>query len=560
LVLIPGNLKFLKQHFGVSVVVFNYSDPSAAVLLKDVSAHLLLPEPEEGGLPLSINVPPTQRLLAPGSDGQTGTGDDLSIISAGQKGSCSYVVTGNLEGTYPISMEIKGKLDLPQGEESFDVNAETLVRVRSPFFQVTFEHPDAVVANEPFEVKMTVKNTSNVAVEDLSIQLDSGSGPRLTGCELAEGSPVNPSLGRIEPGEESAVTFLLFSRLSGKVLGSYAKTTEGMAGSLACQIAVGEFGQAVAPVFFSWPQLWQDTFPENIRVAVESLTKQAFDVSQTREEERLPWFSPLTEKAVREWNRQLVFSAQSQAWGTSPELASMELMRSLVDPGNEFAPLDVFRRKAMMGETIASELENHLGNWFSQLVPEHHWRDWPKRFAQHFPDLSAQMGFFLHCPGATFSLVDAQGKRLSSDGERNLPFASCIALSGDVWFVWASQGMQNAQLTIEPNQNNAPYQLSWVFAHQDQAAFWSVEVEDVLYKRTRFQVNAEMGALTWETEGSQQHEILGLPVAPLPFELEQVIQMDSVNSPETGVDAYGRDLLLIFSKPVVFSSLNPQDG
>ncbi len=124
LLVIPGNVGYLKQFFSAKLFVANGAPVGSGLTLRDVAGTIKLPpspgpgEPAPLSLPATINGPQPRTLpiVGPGLDGQPGTPDDTDRFAPGEQGQAEFLVRGDAEGFYALDFDIGAVLDgLPVG-------------------------------------------------------------------------------------------------------------------------------------------------------------------------------------------------------------------------------------------------------------------------------------------------------------------------------------------------------------------------------------------------------------------------------------------------------------
>jgi hypothetical protein len=194
LLVIPGEVGYLKQFFSAQLFVANGTPATANLVVRDLTGTIDLPE---GNNPTSsadepLSLPElatglqasTMAIAGVGPDGKPATEDDVTSLRAGEQGMAEFLIRGDLEGFHKIAFDIEGTLDgLPTGPIEVSGRAEGGVLVRNPFFDVSFTLPTVVRANEPFKLYATVTNKGEGVANDVTMALDSSimSGLRLTG-------------------------------------------------------------------------------------------------------------------------------------------------------------------------------------------------------------------------------------------------------------------------------------------------------------------------------------------------------------------------------------------
>jgi len=214
-IVIDGRIKTLKEFYSVKFLMLN---TSGIFTLKDVSANLEFPN---GGL---SNILPVDGIGALG---------DITPGEGGLPGQAQkeFIIRGDDIGIKPIRVSFGGKVAGPgiaDGEEiPFNGSAETSVEVKGPpKFTVRVTHPDAVVANIPYDLEIDITNSGDTPALYTSLDLDVGFDARLLECALDNlGDPVcteiqgpaKKSFGHILPGQTVRGTFTVKPLATGGV-------------------------------------------------------------------------------------------------------------------------------------------------------------------------------------------------------------------------------------------------------------------------------------------------------------------------------------------------------
>lgn len=267
---IPGDVGFLKQFFAAQLFVTNGAPTWADLELRDVTARISLPEgpapgPEDDPLALpeivrngqTVPQPLEMPVRGPGPNQQPGDDDDDPILRPGERGQAEFLLRGEQEGFHRISFAIRGELlGLPGGPLHVTGRAAGGVLVRNPFFDVTFTLPSVVRADEPFDVYVTVNNVSSVAANLVRVALDAEA---LAGARLAEGQAPVQTIDTIAGHESTVVRFRMVAQVTGQVVASYLRmntdpgSSGGSNGQLNFTVGVGERGVPLSPDTLSLP-------------------------------------------------------------------------------------------------------------------------------------------------------------------------------------------------------------------------------------------------------------------------------------------------------------------
>ena len=228
---IPGNVGYLKQFFSAVVYVANGTPLGSRLFVRDIKGKIQLPPgddlaPGNADDPLYLakrigeDVPPAERpILGVGPDEAPGTEDDVSVFAPGEQGQAEWVLVGNGEGFHKIDIALGATLDgLPTGPVKVKGAATGGVLVRNPYFDVTFTVPSVVRDGERFKASITLNNIGQGDAQNVQIELDAA---RMSGLQLL--SDAGQSVPRIAAGEAHAFEYEFKSLRTGKVVATYLR-------------------------------------------------------------------------------------------------------------------------------------------------------------------------------------------------------------------------------------------------------------------------------------------------------------------------------------------------
>jgi Bacterial Ig-like domain/Carboxypeptidase regulatory-like domain len=360
---IPGNVGYLKQFFSAQLYVSNGAPGGSNLSVRDVTGTINLPPGNDGvtgtsddplSLPDLVSGPETATLaiLAPGPDGKP----TVSSFNPGQTGQAQWTIRGDKEGFQTINFDIAATLDgLPTGSVALKGTASGGVLVRNPYFNITFSVPGVVRKGELFNVFATVTNTSQVAANNLTVNFDNSS---ISGVTLASGqSPVIPTL---NPGDSTTLTYQFQSLRTGQVVASYLNfdTQNGTTGGLHFALGVYANGTPMSPDTLVLPSS-VDNLPTEVVDAAMRVLGQAWSVATASNTLPAGVISTsrtvVTQKALA-----LAESGLRQSLGETLPNALRDLATdfwggSTVDPG-----FDQVLRTTPAGQNFAKVLGAHL--------------------------------------------------------------------------------------------------------------------------------------------------------------------------------------------------------
>ncbi len=284
LLVIPGNVGYLKQFFSAKLFVANGAPVGSGLTLRDVAGTIKLPPSPGSGEPAPLSLPATIHgpqpsmlpITGPGFDGQPGTPDDTDRFAPGEQGQGEFLVRGDSEGFYTLDFDIGAVLDgLPVGPVNITGKASGGVLVRNPYLDMTFTVPSVVRTGEPFKLFATVTNIGKGAANLLHVNLDdrAASGARLV-------SQASQAIDTLKPGDSKALEFDFVSERTGKVVASYLHfdTETGVTGAMRFTLGVGERGVPLSPDTLVLPSS-VDALPSPVVSAAMRVLGQAWSLA-----------------------------------------------------------------------------------------------------------------------------------------------------------------------------------------------------------------------------------------------------------------------------------------
>ncbi len=492
-VVIPGDVGFLSQYFSVMLMVGNAAPSYANLTVTDLRAELVLPSGRDtvagtADDPLTMarleggESPRVRPITRPGPDGVLGTADDVAALGPGESGNAEFLVEGRREGTHTVEMEIAGTLlGLPIGPVPVRGRAAGAVLVRNPTFTLTFTHPDVVAAGEPYQLDVTVTNTSESPANFVRVSLF----PRYVSGATVVGEPTR-EVETIPPGDSASMTFDLLSRVSGKVFAATLDSDENVAGRFQLKTSVGELGVPVSPDSLVLPKE-AGALPKTLREAALGLLGRAYAVAtapagalpkdvarfskkvvfdravETAEAGfRLSLGEPLPDGAA-----QLLFDFAGSNYGRLAERAAAAELPFLRKDVEGF---DALRRRSVRGDVFARVVADLLA---SELVGQGA-EGFHRALAEKVSYRPAHLSVLLSAPGPlpfTLTLVDGQGRRLGGADAagkvvKEIPFGDLLPFgdSGQLAVLTApAPGDYRLELRRNPAvAEDAPFELSLV--------------------------------------------------------------------------------------------------
>ncbi len=206
-IIIPGDIRVLKQFFDATVFIQN----NTSFPINNVNASLTLP-PSGLSLPDLFN---TSQSLS----------QSLGTIPAQGKTQASWVLRGDLPGTYAVTGTANGTLQPPGGGSPIALTSSLTsgnFTVTAPKIGVAFGTPKVVYAGVDFPITITITNQCAIDLNGVRVHIKTN---KLVNCKLStnQTDPTDPAdatmflVGEIPIGESRTVTIYFTSLVTGIV-------------------------------------------------------------------------------------------------------------------------------------------------------------------------------------------------------------------------------------------------------------------------------------------------------------------------------------------------------
>ena len=195
-IIIPGEIRFLKQFFNATVFVKNNSN----YVINNAQASLALPTgvsfPDLFGSPQQMS-------------------QSLGIIPAQGQAAGSWVLRGDVAGDYKVTGSATGVIALGGSNVNLSSSLQSgTFTVAEPKIAVQFGTPSVVYAGKPFDITISITNQSTIDLNGVQVAIKAA---KLVNCHLAPGQ-MNPlPVGVIVAGDTQTVTFTFISDVTGIV-------------------------------------------------------------------------------------------------------------------------------------------------------------------------------------------------------------------------------------------------------------------------------------------------------------------------------------------------------
>jgi hypothetical protein len=469
-VVIPGNIGFLHQYFSALAIVTNGAPEFSDLTIRDVKAHIKLPDGEDltpgtdeapGDDPLRLAkgtdgfFPREMLINHAGPDGQFGTADDISSMSPGESGQADFTIEGLKEGTHKVEFEITATLNgLPIGPVELTGTAVGAVLVRNPEFALTMSHPQTVRTGEEYDLFVTVTNTGKTTANLVSVHLD----PRaLSGAAFVEGETADKELDSIPPGSSGTVRYRLTAQLTGAVTASVFQSEE-LKGRFNLRTGVGEKGIPLSPDSLILP--YTDGLSPDLVNAVVGLLGQAWSVA-TAPAGALPAdVAPIAKQTVRDRAYDLSEAGLRILIGDEPHKALEDLTFDLFGSDKAVSGFDALRRSSTQGLKVNQALIPYL----EEAVAADGLLDFQTDWADKVSYRPGHLSVATTSASLRLQLSDPAGNLMGSlDAAaelREIPYGDLFALG--------ETGSERANLALVTTLQDGPYRL--VLAAEGEAS------------------------------------------------------------------------------------------
>lgn len=444
IIVIPGNIGFLHQFFEVNLIVTNGAPAQSNLKIENLQARIVLPTGEDkaagtddapGDDPLRVAKTSSGTMgrllpvIVPGPDGKFGTSDDLTYLNAQETGQAGFIVEGLKEGTFPVDFEITATLlGLPKGPVNIKGAASGTVLVRNPNFSINLSHPNTVRAGTSYTLFATIKNTSDVPANLVSISLD----PRgVSGAELLSSPTVK--VDTILPQSSATVSFQLRSRVTGKVSATVFPTDENVVGRFILRTGIGDNNIPLSPDTLVLPD-FTNNLPETVVNSAIGFLGEAYSVA-TAPNGALPANIKRIKRVVVEKNALALAEAGLRVFLNEPMPNSLyNLLLDFYGSDEQDIPFDSLRRISFQfagfNSAAAAIIKTEAD---TQGIIDFH-RGFGDIVSNRKPHISAATGSGTGGAPLLMEIADSSRNRLGSnssltDINREIPYADILNLS-----------------------------------------------------------------------------------------------------------------------------------
>ena len=368
-------------------------------------------------------------VIVPRPDGKFNTSDDLAYLNAQETGHASFIVEGLKEGTFPVDFEITATLiGLPKGPVKIKGTASGTVLVRNPNFSINLSHPNTVRTGTNYTLFATIKNTSDVPANLVSISLD----PRgVSGAELLSSSTVK--VDTIQPQSSATVSFQLRSRVTGRVSATVFPTDENVVGRFILRTGVGDNNIPLSPDTLVLPD-FTNNLPEPVVNSAIGFLGEAYSVA-TAPNGALPANIKRIKRVVVEKNALALAEAGLRVFLNEPIPNSLyNLLLDFYGSDEQDIPFDSLRRISYQASWFNNEVANIIKTEAdAQGVIDFH-RSFGDIVSNRKPLISVATGSGTGGAPLLMEIADSVKNRLGSsssitDINREIPYADILNLS-----------------------------------------------------------------------------------------------------------------------------------
>ena len=290
LLVIPGNVGYLKQFFSAQLFVANGAPGGSGLVVRDVTGTIQMPVGADGVAgtdddPLALPdtqhgpQPATMPVRALGPDGLPGTADDVSSLNPGEQAQAEFLLRGEKEGFHTINFAIDATLEgLPIGPVHVTGKASGGVLVRNPFFDLSFAVPSVVRKGQSFKLGVTVNNIGQGAANNVSVSLDAS---RMSGVTLQ--GDATRQINTLKTGDAVTLSYDFVADRTGQVVATYLHFDPGTnaGGEVSFTLGIGDRGVALSPDTFVLPTV-ADALPGPLVDAALRALGQAWSVANAQ--------------------------------------------------------------------------------------------------------------------------------------------------------------------------------------------------------------------------------------------------------------------------------------
>jgi hypothetical protein len=422
LIVIPGNVGYLKQFFSAQLYVANGAPTGSNLIVRGITGKIGLPTDGSLSLPelsrdgQTITQPLTMPVVGVGADGQPGTDDDVAALNPAEQGQAEFLLRGEQEGFHTIEFDIAATLDgLPTGPVQVAGKAKGGVLVRNPYFDVSFTVPSVVRTDEVFPLYVTLTNTGKGAANDVNVQLD---WQTISNVELVDPADGKTSIDSIAPGASQTVVYRLRSLTNGQVYATYlrfdtdgAKDDAPVTGRVRFRVGVGERGVALSPDTLTLPSSVENLPTDVVRAAMRVLG-QAWSICNAAPGTLPSGVRGISQTVVVNKARALAEAGLRVSLGESAPAAVRDLLADFYGGESVDLGFDQLLRQTVAGRDLARALGAALAEPADQSGGPVAYERELARFAASGPDF---LSFVAVGAGPVdVSLLDATGQQLAS--------------------------------------------------------------------------------------------------------------------------------------------------
>jgi len=452
ILVIPGNVGYLKQFFSAQLYVANNSPAEANLSVDNITGTINLP-PGPSGVVGGSDEPLSLPTLTSGPENVTMpiTMNGAGTLAAGQTGQTQWTIVANSEGFYSVNFGINATLEgLPTGPVPLTGTAMGGLLVRNPYFDMTFTVPSVVRSGEMFNVFTTVTNISQAPANSLTVSLDAAS---LTGMTLVSTPP--PPIDTLAAGDSVTLKYTFKSTTTGAVVANYLNfnTNNGTTGTLNFTMGVYPNGTPMSPDTIQLPSA-VDSLPSDLVSAAMRVLGQAWSVATAPPGSLPASVIPTTTAVVTRKAQALAEAGLRQTLGELQGNALRDLAPdfwggSPVDPG-----FNQVLQTTPAGEAFSSVLGTDLTNFMLEAGG-------PLPYEQSLAQVLVSGPNFLSFAVGNGPAAAAQANVSLSDGSGNMLSTTSAAgsIPGGVLLPFSNSGATTPLVGLVTAPTSSPYTL-----------------------------------------------------------------------------------------------------
>lgn len=546
-IVFPNEIAFLNQFFAVVLMVRNGASDGTSLSVDNLTAQSVL-DPNDMKLvrtnpvvPLGSPVP----IRLPGSDGLVGTADDVDLILAGQTAQSEFFVEGLTEGTHTVRMNLHGTLHgLVQGDVPVSGTATGAILVRNPNFAITFSHPAVVQSGQPYDLFITITNTSPVDANLVRLTIPTNA---LVNCIILGNS--YKDFDSIKPGESATASFKVEPHVTGQVTAAVLTSTGNVTGQFQFRVAVGERGIPLSPNSLILPEYTKLLGPDFMEKGLNILGL-AYSAATAPPGGLPPGAPHISKSAVFQRAVEMAQAGQRFQLGESKTDSLSQLLLDWLGNSVPDDDFDLLRRTTEKGRAFSDFIFSTMHVGSSTAMQFHH--DFGDTTASRNPYLSVMLKSTGPLPA--FTVTDSENRSISPTGGEfepslNIPYSDVLR-TDDGSVAWALIGnlpTQDRTYTMRIVGNNQTEDIALMISSGDH--LYRVEYDSfTAIQGTLYQASIDVDHVDASTMGIT--DALGNVLVARVTEVNKPLFQILGAVQDAKADKTGHLVALLFNQPV----------